>query len=118
MNSVFFFFQAEDGIRDDLVTGVQTCALPICKYGDEADKLVYTFEDKGERRIGLRYDQTVPTARVLAQYFNELPRFFRRYQVQNVFRADKPQKGRFREFTQCDFDIFGSSSPIADAEIL
>jgi histidyl-tRNA synthetase len=92
--------------------------LLLGKYGDEADKLVYTFEDRGDRRIGLRYDQTVPTARVLIQYQNELPRYLRRYQIQNVFRADKPQKGRFREFTQCDIDIFGSTSPIADAEVL
>lgn len=88
------------------------------KYGNEADKLVYSFKDKGGRLIALRYDQTVPTARVLAQYQNSLPKYFRRYQVQNVFRADKPQKGRFREFTQCDPDIFGSTSPIADAEII
>lgn len=88
------------------------------KYGEEADRLMYTFEDRGERKVGLRYDQTVPTARVLAQYQNELPRFFRRYQMQNVFRADKPQKGRFREFAQCDIDIFGVKSEIADAEIL
>lgn len=92
--------------------------LLLGKYGQEADKLVYTFEDKGERRVGLRYDQTVPTARVLANYQNELPKYFRRYQIQNVFRADKPQKGRYREFTQCDCDIFGSTSPLADAEIL
>jgi histidyl-tRNA synthetase len=80
--------------------------------------LVYNFEDNGGRKVGLRYDQTVPTARVLAQYQNELPKFFRRYQIQSVFRADKPQKGRYREFTQCDIDIFGSLSPIADAEIV
>jgi len=92
--------------------------LLLGKYGKEADKLVYTFEDKGGRKIGLRYDQTVPTARVLAQYQNELPKFFRRYQIQNVFRAEKPQKGRFREFAQCDIDIFGTQSEIADAEIL
>ncbi len=92
--------------------------LLLGKYGDEADKLVYTFKDRGNRDIGLRYDQTVPTARVLAQYQNELPTYFRRYQMQNVFRADKPQKGRFREFTQCDIDIFGSTSPLADAEII
>ncbi len=92
--------------------------LLLGKYGDEADKLVYTFTDRGEREVGLRYDQTVPTARVLAQYKNELPKFFRRYQMQNVFRADKPQKGRFREFSQCDIDIFGTKSEIADAEIL
>ena len=97
---------------------LEYASLLLGKYGEEADKLVYTFEDRGERKVGLRYDQTVPTARVLAQYTNELPRFFRRYQIQNVFRADKPQKGRFREFTQCDIDIFGTTSPLADAEIL
>jgi len=92
--------------------------LLLGKYGDEADKLVYSFTDRGERQVALRYDQTVPTARVLAQYQNELGRGFRRYQIQNVFRADKPQKGRYREFTQCDADIFGINSPLADAEIL
>lgn len=88
------------------------------KYGDEADKLVYSFKDKGERAVALRYDQTVPTARVIANYQNDLPLPFRRYQTQNVFRADKPQKGRYREFTQCDIDIFGSQDALADAEIL
>lgn len=97
---------------------LEYAALLLGKYGDEADKLVYNFEDRGGRRIGLRYDQTVPSARVLAQYQNQLPKYFRRYQIQNVFRAEKPQKGRFREFTQCDIDIFGSSSPLADAEIM
>lgn len=92
--------------------------LLLGKYGDEADKLVYTFNDKGGRNIGLRYDQTVPTARILAQYRNNLPKFFRRYQIQNVFRADKPQAGRYREFCQCDVDIFGTNSTLADAEIL
>lgn len=97
---------------------LEYASLLLGKYGDEADKLVYTFEDRGERQVGLRYDQTVPTARVLAQYQNDLPRYFRRYQIGNVFRADKPQKGRYREFTQCDCDVFGSFSPLADAEIL
>jgi len=97
---------------------LEYASLLLGKYGDEADKLVYTFEDRGERQVGLRYDQTVPTARVLSQYQHELPRYFRRYQIQNVFRADKPQKGRYREFTQCDCDVFGSLSPLADAEIL
>lgn len=92
--------------------------LLLGKYGDEADKLVYNFTDRGERSVALRYDQTVPTARVLAQYQNELGKAFRRFQIQNVFRADKPQKGRYREFTQCDADIFGVTSPLADAEIL
>lgn len=97
---------------------LEYASLLLGKYGEEADKLIYSFEDRGERRVGLRYDQTVPTARVLVQYQNELPRYFRRYQIQNVFRADKPQKGRYREFTQCDCDIFGSLSSLADAEIL
>lgn len=97
---------------------LEYASLLLGKYGVEADKLVYTFEDQGERQIGLRYDQTVPTARLLAQYKHLLPKYFRRYQIQNVFRAEKPQKGRFRELTQCDCDIFGSTSPLADAEIL
>ncbi len=92
--------------------------LLLGKYGEEADQLVYTFQDQGERRVGLRYDQTVPVSRILAQYRSNMPKFFRRYQVQNVFRAEKPQAGRYREFTQCDIDIFGTTSTLADAEIL
>lgn len=97
---------------------IEYAPLLLGKYGKEADKLVYTFKDRGDRELALRYDQTVPTARVLAQYQNILPKNFRRYQFQNVFRADKPQKGRYREFTQCDIDIFNSESPLADAEII
>lgn len=97
---------------------LEYASLLLGKYGKEADKLVYTFKDRGERELGLRYDQTVPTARILSQYKNILPKFFRRYQIQNVFRADKPQKGRYREFIQCDIDIFGSNSAVADAEIV
>lgn len=97
---------------------LEYASLLLGKYGAEADKLVYTFKDRGEREVGLRYDQTVPTARLLTQYQGKLPQYFRRYQIQNVFRADKPQQGRYREFTQCDLDIFGSTSPLADAEIL
>ncbi len=93
-------------------------SLLLGKYGKEADKLIYLFKDRGERKVALRYDQTVPTARVLSQYQNTLPKFFRRYQIQNVFRAEKPQKGRYRELIQCDVDIFGSLSTLADAEIL
>lgn len=97
---------------------LEYASLLMGKYGDEADKLVYSFKDQGDRKIALRYDQTVPTSRVLSQYQNELPKYFRRYQIQNVFRADKPQKGRFREFTQCDCDIFESDSTVVDAELL
>lgn len=88
------------------------------KYGDEADKLLYTFLDRGGRKIGMRYDQTVPLARVVAQYQHALPLPFKRFQIQPVWRAENTQKGRFREFIQCDIDTVGSASPIADAEIL
>ncbi len=97
---------------------LEYASLLLGKYGQEADKLIYSFKDRGDREVALRYDQTVPSARVLAQYQNVLPKYFRRYQIQNVFRADNTQKGRYREFTQCDIDIFGSTSPVADAEII
>src|SRR3989344_5269627 len=86
------------------------------KYGEEADKLIYKFKDQGSRNVALRYDQTVPTARVMAMYNQNLPMPWRRYQIQPVWRAENTQAGRFREFLQCDADIFGSPSPIADAE--
>ncbi len=88
------------------------------KYGDEGDKLMYRFEDNGGRKVAMRYDQTVPLARVVAQYANDLPLPFKRYQIQNVYRADNTQKGRFREFLQVDIDTVGSSSLLSDAEII
>lgn len=87
------------------------------KYGDEGDSLLYRFLDNGERDVALRYDLTVPLARVVAQY-PELPRPFRRFQIAPVWRAEKPARGRFREFFQCDGDIVGSPDVIADAEII
>lgn len=87
------------------------------KYGDEADKLLYIFEDNGKRKVGLRYDQTVPLSRVMAQY-QDLPLPFKRYQIQPVWRAENTQKGRYREFLQCDIDTIGTESPLADAEII
>jgi histidyl-tRNA synthetase len=89
------------------------------KYSNETDdKLGYFFKDNGDREIGLRYDLTVPTAKVLAIYSNEIQFPFKRYQIQPVWRAENTQKGRYREFVQCDIDIFGTASPIADAEII
>ncbi|NTU73369.1 histidine--tRNA ligase, partial [Candidatus Roizmanbacteria bacterium] len=67
-------------------------ALLMGKYGEEAEKLIYRFEDNGARRVALRYDQTVPTARVIAAYNNKLNIPYKRYQIQPVWRADKPQK--------------------------
>lgn len=92
--------------------------LLLGKYGEEANKLIYGFEDRGGRRIALRYDQTVPTARVISQYRNDLIFPYKRYQIQPVWRADKPQKGRYREFTQCDIDVVGATAPVADAQVL
>ncbi|HYC80079.1 MAG TPA: histidine--tRNA ligase [Candidatus Binatia bacterium] len=86
------------------------------KIGED-EKLIYKFEDNGGREVALRYDLTVPLARVIANN-PELPKPFKRYQVGNSFRAENTQKGRFREFTQCDIDVIGSTSKIADAEII
>lgn len=88
------------------------------KYGEEADRLVYGFADRGGRKIAMPYDLTVPTAKVLAIYQNKITLPFKRYQIQRVWRAEKPQKGRYREILQCDVDIFGSKSPLSDAEII
>lgn len=84
----------------------------------EDEKLFYKFIDLGGREVMLRYDQTLPTCRVVSQNINQLTFPWRRYQIQSNFRAEKPQAGRFREFTQIDFDIFGIESPTADAEII
>lgn len=86
------------------------------KYGEE-EKLIYEFKTRGGDEVALRYDQTVPLARVLASY-PTLPKPFKRYQVQPVWRGENPQRGRYREFLQCDADIVGSNSPLADAEIV
>jgi histidyl-tRNA synthetase len=92
------------------------------KYGDEGNKLIFKILKRGEHEgsgvadLALRYDLTVPLARVVAQYQNELPRFFKRYQIQPVWRADRPAKGRFREFYQCDIDAIGSTSPLVEVE--
>lgn len=88
------------------------------KYGDEGEKLMYKFEDHGNRKVALRYDQTVPLARVVAQYQNDLPMPFMRYQIQPVWRGENTQRGRYREFLQCDADIVGTASARADAQII
>lgn len=87
------------------------------KYGED-EKLVYTFEDKGGRKLGLRYDLTVPLARFVANNLGLLRPTFSRYQIGQVFRADNPQRGRRREFTQFDFDTVGSDDYREDAKII
>lgn len=85
------------------------------KYGVDAEKLLFRFRDNGGRDVSLRYDLTVPLSRVAGQY-GDLPRPFKRYQIAPVWRAEKPGRGRFREFYQCDADVVGSDSLIYDAE--
>ncbi|HNV43665.1 MAG: histidine--tRNA ligase [Spirochaetes bacterium] len=88
------------------------------KGGDENDKQIFLFKDKGERDVGLRYDLTVPLARFVSQHFNQLTFPFKRYHIAKVWRGEKPQKGRFREFYQADFDIIGTNSLSSDVEII
>lgn len=84
----------------------------------EDEKLFYKFTDNGGREVMLRYDQTVPTCRYVAANQADLTFPFRRYQCQSVFRAENTQRGRYREFTQFDLDIFGVKGPSADAEVM
>lgn len=86
------------------------------KIGED-EKLIYKFKDLGGREVALRYDLTVPLSRVIANN-RDLPKPFKRYQIGPVWRAENPQKGRYREFTQCDVDIVGTDSWVADAEVI
>ncbi len=89
------------------------------KYGEDAEKLIFNAQHPGgKEELALRYDLTVPLARVVAQYENEITLPFKRYQLSPVWRAERPQRGRYREFYQCDADIVGVSSMSADAEII
>ena len=102
------------------------------KYGED-EKLIFRVMKRGEKLTaalgdhptedsvgdaGMRYDLTVPLARVVAEYRNDLPAVFKRYQIQPVYRADRPGRGRYREFYQCDVDVVGSTSEIVEAEVL
>lgn len=94
---------------------------PLSLFEDEIgedEKLFFKFEDNGGRKVALRYDQTLPICRYVAANLNSLTLPFRRYQFQSVFRAENPQRGRYREFTQFDLDIFGVKSASADAEVI
>jgi histidyl-tRNA synthetase len=99
------------------------------KYGEEGSQLMFKILKRGEKLdlsegekdlsdLALRYDLTVPLARVVANYKDKLPKFFKRYQIQPVWRADRPARGRYREFYQCDVDAIGSSSMIVEAELI
>jgi histidyl-tRNA synthetase len=93
------------------------------KYGEEGDKLLFRIQNSGEKAAlapekGLRYDLTVPFARFVVQHQNEIVFPFKRYQIQPVWRADRPQKGRYREFYQCDVDVIGSKSLLNELELV
>lgn len=113
---------------------IENLSTLLGKYGEEGDQLLYRILHRGDKlsralvkenvamadlgELGLRFDLTVPLARVVAQYGHTLPRFFKRYQIQPVWRADRPAKGRFREFYQCDVDITGTTSLLAEVEVM
>jgi histidyl-tRNA synthetase len=103
---------------------VENIETLLGKYGEEGDRLIFKILKRGEGAesgqadLALRYDLTVPLARVVAEHRAKLPKFFKRYQIQPVWRADRPQKGRFREFYQCDVDAIGSKSMVVEAELL
>ena len=94
----------------------------VGKYGDEGNKLIFKILKRGEHEasgqadLALRYDLTVPLARVVAEHQSKLPKLFKRYQIQPVWRAERPARGRYREFYQCDIDSVGSTSPVVEAE--
>ena len=93
------------------------------KYGEEGDKLLFRIQNSGEKageapEKGLRYDLTVPFARYVVQHRDTIQFPFKRYQIQPVWRADRPQKGRYREFYQCDVDVVGTASLLAEVELI
>ena len=93
------------------------------KYGEEGDKLLFRIQNSGEKAAlapekGLRYDLTVPFARYVVQHRSEISFPFKRFQIQPVWRADRPQKGRYREFYQCDVDVIGSRSQVNELELV
>lgn len=113
IKSVFVNF-GYDTVETPVIEYAETI---LGKYGDDATKLVYRFKDNGGRDVALRYDQTIPFARLVAGNYKNLPMPFKRYQISRVWRADRPAKGRFREFYQCDIDIIGTTNLLAEAEV-
>jgi histidyl-tRNA synthetase len=103
---------------------VENIETLLGKYGEESNQLIFKIlkrgvhESTGVPDLALRYDLTVPLARVVAEYKDKLPKFFKRYQIQPVWRADRPGRGRFREFYQCDVDVLGSRSTVVEAELI
>ena len=102
---------------------MESLSTLLGKYGDEGDKLLFRVQNSGEKAAqapekGLRYDLTVPFARFVVMHQNEISFPFKRFQIQPVWRADRPQKGRYREFYQCDVDVIGSKSQLNELELV
>jgi histidyl-tRNA synthetase len=100
---------------------IDTPALELAEIltgggGADAEKQMYRFEDAGGREVAMRFDLTVPLARFAAQHIDVLGTPFKRYHIAPVWRGENPQKGRYREFVQCDFDTIGTESAVADIE--
>ena len=119
IRSVFRSFGYQE-IQTPAMEGLGTL---LGKYGEEGDKLLFRIQNSGEKadlapEKGLRYDLTVPFARYVVQHQNEISFPFKRFQIQPVWRADRPQKGRYREFYQCDVDVIGSRSQVNELELV
>jgi histidyl-tRNA synthetase len=109
---------AEFGFEPLVTPSVELSEVLLGKYGGDSERLIFfVHHPGGKEQLALRYDLSVPLSRVVAQYA-ELPKPFRRYQIAPVWRAERPQRGRYREFYQCDADVVGTASMIADAEII
>ncbi|MBO7502380.1 MAG: histidine--tRNA ligase [Paludibacteraceae bacterium] len=111
------------GFRQIETPAMEQMSSLMGKYGEEGDKLLFRIQNSGEKAAeapekGLRYDLTVPFARYVVQHREELSFPFRRYQIQPVWRADRPQKGRYREFYQCDVDVVGTDSLVSELELI
>ena len=119
IRSVFRTF----GYQQIETPAMENLSTLLGKYGEEGDKLLFRIQNSGEKAAlppekGLRYDLTVPFARYIVQHQNEISFPFKRYQIQPVWRADRPQKGRYREFCQCDVDVIGSRSQVNELELV
>ena len=97
---------------------IEYADILLSNVTDENKKEIYKFRDHGDREVALRFDQTIPLARFIAEHKEKLGLPFKRYAMGNVFRGERAQKGRYREFMQCDFDFIGSNSLNCDAEII
>ena len=119
IRSVFRTF----GYQQIETPAMENLSTLLGKYGDEGDKLLFRIQNNGEKadlppEKGLRYDLTVPFARYVVQHQNDISFPFKRFQIQPVWRADRPQKGRYREFYQCDVDVIGSKSQVNELELV